>query len=180
MRRLRAVMRRPETPTPGRRYPGRACCAAGRYRAMTLLELLVALTLLSGVTLAATTWTTFSLRSGAEIGRRVRWEQGAAAVLELIHDDVAAGDLLMTDRISVQRRVLLLHTRAGAGTTVRCYELHHGCLILTERSPTGARLRRSIILGDVDSFAVELNERAGVLIVRIGGVSEMTRRFITR
>lgn len=62
-------------------------------RGLTLLELLLALALLSGLAAISVTWTASSISSSRGIQERVRWMTAATAALDLLGDDLRFGDV---------------------------------------------------------------------------------------
>ena len=67
-------------------------------RGMTILELLLALALLSGLTLACVSWTTGSARALHQQGGDARWRTGAERALQLIDDAIRTEPLPGTRR----------------------------------------------------------------------------------
>lgn len=62
-------------------------------RGLTIVELLLALALLSGLAAAAVAWTTSSVASGRALQARARWETAAAATLDMLGEDLSSGDV---------------------------------------------------------------------------------------
>lgn len=91
-------------------------------RGMTILELLLALVLLSGLTIACVSWTTGSARALHQQGGDARWRAGAENALQLIDDALRTeplpGDRRERWRIATTPDALQIRTRAvaGAGT----------------------------------------------------------------
>src|SRR5262245_45979586 len=63
-----------------------------RTRGLTLIEILVAVGLMSLVMIAAASWIQTTTRASSEFATPARWEVAAQAVLALIHDDICTGD----------------------------------------------------------------------------------------
>ena len=77
------------------------------HRGMTLIELLVALGLLSILGLGASSWLALTAESQHRFGHRLRFEQTADAALSRIFEDVMVGDFVLEfndDRDSPQTR----------------------------------------------------------------------------
>jgi len=161
---------------------------------ITLLELLIALALLSGLTLASIAWTTSSVRTSHALDGRARWETAASTALELIAEDLRAGDI---SRRRYDRDGLpdWISTEGGLSTRVRAapytgserasYKLEpaSGVLCRTLQTQETWPERSRTLLGDVASFdcalrplgqpgaspvelAAELSSRRGWVVAR--------------
>ena len=86
-------------------------------RGMTILELLLALALVSGIAVAALAWTQAAVRTSAATAARLRWESAASATLELIGDLLTSGEELLDrgDEPRVVAWAASLAVRAGPG-----------------------------------------------------------------
>src|SRR5882672_6848049 len=61
-------------------------------RGLTLIELLLAIALLSGIVIAAGAWTGIAGHAATRASEPMRLQIAANAALQLIHDDLAVGD----------------------------------------------------------------------------------------
>lgn len=151
--------------------------------AMTLIEVLLALALLSALTVASVSWTTSAVRAAALHGSRASWETGAGHVLDLIE-----GMLLVEDhrlrrnghdrwRIATENRDLLLRSRTvvvadgrtGVSTTARL-SLRDRVLTIEYLDETDAVLSVRPLLGELGLFVAEFQEldtREYVMTVRL-------------
>lgn len=146
-------------------------------RGMTMIEVLVALALLAGLSVAAAGWIELSARVSGSAGPRLAWERAARAVLQRISDDLATGDepnLVSPQgdpsrietaggRLSIRTR-LVQADRASPG--LHDYRMESGNIWLTQNVADAAS-RRQLVLGDVAGFTCELDVRAKRLFVRI-------------
>ncbi|QKK07543.1 MAG: prepilin-type N-terminal cleavage/methylation domain-containing protein [Planctomycetota bacterium] len=151
--------------------------------AMTLVELLLALALLSALTVASVSWTTSTVRASALHGSRAVWEAGASHILDLI-----GGMLLLEDhqlrqndrdrwRIATENGDLLLRARTvvvadgptRVSTTARL-SLRDRVLTIEYLDEADAVLSVRPLLGELSSFAAEFEEletREYVMTVRL-------------
>ena len=60
-------------------------------RGLTMIELMLAVSLLAVLMLAVTSWIQVTARAGATTIEPARWRGAAEAVLQLIHDDLVTG-----------------------------------------------------------------------------------------
>ena len=149
-------------------------------RGLTMIEVLVALGLLSALVLTLTSWIQTTARAGtlAEPGR---WHVAAKAVLQLIHDDLKTGDFLTEQqrrrnrqpRVMVENGSLRIDTRAsssggGSGPAVHHYVLDAftGELRRTHRPKLGRKTTR-LLLGKVDAWQCAQDEERTMLTVII-------------
>ena len=94
---------------------------------LTMIELLLALSLLSALVLVIASWTQVAAQASARGAAPMRWRPAAEAVLNLIHDDIACGDFTSQPRrrgaaephVEAVDGVLLIRTRAGGAVTNR-------------------------------------------------------------
>lgn len=151
-------------------------------RGLTLLEVVLSVSLLSGLFLASGQWLKTVAVLGAQAEGPVRWERGARALLQSIHDDIWTGDTTLGDAlepVEVTTHSLLIRTRAGGddgGPVTHEYEF----------LPTGSQIRRGDLprsspplLEDVAALALELDAEARTLEVRVDSTAghRVTRRF---
>lgn len=167
-----------------------------KNRAMTLVELLLALALLSALTVASVSWTTSTVRASALHGSRASWESGAARVLEQIDRMLLVEDQYLREsgrdrwRIAVENGGLLVRTRAtvSAGGSVRVCAtarlLIEGRVLTIEYlDGAGIVLATRPLLGEVRALAAEfepledLGHRVAVRLThQDGGIVERTWR----
>lgn len=137
-------------------------------RGLTLLELLLSLALLSSVTLASVGWTTTSVDASREIDARARWETAARATLEIIAQDLAAGDRSRR-RIDGERNPTWITSEGSSlAVVVRAapfsedvlaiYTLNQGASQLSRSQPSQSRTSENdrLLLGDVAAFEAHL------------------------
>ncbi len=155
-------------------------------RALTMIEVLVALGLLSALVLTLTSWIQTTARAGT-LAEPVRWRVAAEAVLQLIHDDLKTGDFLTEQqrrrnrqpRVMVENGSLRIDTRAsssgggaipggGGGPTVHHYALDAftGELTRTNGPKLGRKTTR-LLLGKVDAWLCAQDEQRTMLTVII-------------
>ncbi|MEW6747315.1 MAG: prepilin-type N-terminal cleavage/methylation domain-containing protein [Planctomycetota bacterium] len=157
-----------------------------RTRGLTMIELLLALSLLSAILLATFSWTEITARALADGARKGRWERAAAALLQVIHDDLACGDFLdgehegslMKERISVGEGALRVVTRRAGLPIEREYSFVKGDAAVTVEEPSS---RPRTLLGDVASYVVTMDRAATVIEVSITSLSGFARhrRYVT-
>jgi prepilin-type N-terminal cleavage/methylation domain-containing protein len=163
-------------------------------RGLTLIEVLVSLALLSAIIAASASWTTVAGHSVTTHIEPSRWQHAAENVLDLIHDDIAVGDFpLLPPEAARSQKVppkvtivdgnLVIRTRSTSPTQreavhrYRLDELTHE-LQRSTAGPTNATDTR-VLLGDVDSFTVQINEQQTRLTVSITSsrVDTVSRSF---
>ncbi len=151
---------------------------------MTMLELLVALALLSALVLTLAAWTRVAGGMSAASVENVRWRHAADSVLLLVHDDLTTGDLKEQERVEVKDTVLELSTRPTSEGDLRGPVRHRyvldafsGRLALETVTDRGERRTRPLIDG-VGAWLCEIDEERSVLLVTIavgvGGVGGTT------
>ena len=140
-------------------------------RGMTLVELLLALSLLSALFLASAWW----LREGADIRAAaepaLRWETSAHALLQRIHDDVVTGDFARTQRkphVEVTAPNVL-RVRARKTTRSEREDVHEYAF---SRARSAVLRRRRLapdvaLLQDVREFGCGIDAETNILTVRI-------------
>ena len=159
-------------------------------RGLTMIEVLVALGLLSALVLTLTSWIQTTARAST-LAEPLRWRVAAEAVLQLIHDDLMTGDFLTEQqrrrnrqpRVMVENGSLRIRTRAvqggdETGPTVHRYELDALTSELgrTNEPKRGRRTAR-LLLDDVDSFNCRIDEERTILTVSITfGAGQSIRR----
>ncbi len=152
---------------------------------MTILELLLALALLSGLAIACISWTTAATRALTDQGGNAAWTQGAQATLAYIDDAIATEDRSTgrtreTWRVAAGPQRLTLRSRqvvatdSGAPVLAETVELSAvgGSLVATYRDAEGRKLAQRPLLGQVPSLHVTVTEtdstRSQVLVTLHG------------
>ncbi len=147
-----------------------------------MVELLLALSLLTAILLATASWTQVAARASADTTYPVRWRAAAEAVLQLIHDDLVTGDFTDTQRgrrdqnarVAVVDGALRIRTRA-VGHTVDvtgraihryAFDAFSGQLRLDQRTVTGTRYARPL-LDHVQEWQCVIDEEQKLLTVTI-------------
>lgn len=149
-----------------------------RRRGLTMIEVLVALGLLSALVFTLTSWIQTTARAST-LAEPVRWRVAAEAVLQLIHDDLMTGDFLSEQprrrnrhpRVMVEDGSLHIVTRAssgGGGTTVHHYALDAFTGELTRtHGPKLGRHTTRLLLDDVRNWNCRIDEERTMLTVSI-------------
>ncbi|MFG0259457.1 MAG: prepilin-type N-terminal cleavage/methylation domain-containing protein [Phycisphaerales bacterium JB041] len=135
--------------------------------AMTLIEVLASLALLSALAVASVSWTTSIVRTAASHGSRASWETGATQVIDLIDRMLLAEDHRLLrgtgDRwlIAAGGDRLLLRTRAVTDSRGRTeiaaaaeLRLEGGTLTVAFLNLSGTVLSTRPLLGELGDFAV--------------------------
>lgn len=127
-------------------------------RAMTLLEVLLALVLLATLVVATTSWTTLAATVAAHIDQTLARDASAEALLRLIHDELVVGDFTENKSEKDQPRILIdetdgslvLHSRALSRITENRFgfDLVHQTVSMSEHIP-GIRSRQRVLVSDV-------------------------------
>jgi len=128
-------------------------------RGVTLIEMLLAVTLLSGVALVTATWMSVVARSQTEFAPSVRWESAARATLDLITDDLASWDSesrTREPRVRASGETLVIRTRSRTGDSVT-YRVKQGRLTRGE----------SVLIGGCDQARFDFDEETGILEVAL-------------
>ncbi len=155
-------------------------------RGTTMLELLVALVLLSALVFTLAAWTRVAGGLSAGSVETVRWRHAAEAVLSLVHDDLSAGDLKEEERVEVKDTVLEISTRPTSIRDFRGPVRHRyvldafsGRLALETVTDRNERRTRPLIDG-VGTWLCEIDEEQSVLLVRITSVGGVGGTTLTR
>ncbi len=164
-----------------------------RRRGLTMIEVLVALGLLSAIMLTVISWIQTTARAST-LAEPMRWRVAAQAVLQLIHDDLMTGNFEVEQRRrrSRQPRVmteddsLRIHTRAvqagdETGPTIHRYELDAFSDELGRMNePKHGRPTTRLLLDDVGSFNCRIDEEHTMLIVSItsGSGQSLQRSYL--
>ncbi len=152
-------------------------------RGLTMIELLLALSLLTMVMLAVASWTQVTAQASATAAGPARWQAAAGAVLQLVHDDLATGDFGTNSpgtRVAVIDGVLQIRTRAGASSDLVGPVTHHYKfdphaheVQLEQRKASGQR-RTHLLLDGVDEWQCEIDDERGILTVAITSSKGLT------
>ncbi len=158
-------------------------------RGLTMIELLLALSLLAVVMLAVASWTQVTAQASATAAGPVHWRAAAEAMLQLIHDDLATGDFgpeVRQTPVAVIDGVLEIHTRAGAssdlvGPVTHRYRLDASAreMKLEQRTASGRR-RTHLLLDRVDQWKCAIDDERETLTVTIASRegSSVTRSYV--
>ena len=138
---------------------------------MTILELLLSLALLSGLTIACVSWTTAATRALTDQGGDAAWERGAESVLAYIDDLLAADDRSAdrsreTWRVQAEAQRLTLRSRrvvadeSGTPALANAIELAaaDGSLVATFHGLEDGRIAQRPLLGRMASLDVTVSE----------------------
>jgi prepilin-type N-terminal cleavage/methylation domain-containing protein len=150
-------------------------------RGLTMIELLVALSLLSIVMVAVATWTQVTARAAQSAAGPMRWRAAAETLLTLIHDDLVSGDLgdarrpggRGQARVEAIDGTLRIETRA-VGPDRLCGPVAHryvldaisGELRLERRIPQGTRTSH-LLLDSVREWQGAIDQEEVLLSVSI-------------
>lgn len=127
-------------------------------RGMTMVELLLALALLSGLALACVSWTTAASRALATEGGRVSWRVAAERSLDLIDEAFAVEDVS-------------LRTGGGRGDHGRRVEISDGSIIVRTRAA---------VSGDPPAVAAAMRLRVTDGVLRAGWLDDEARELASR
>lgn len=152
---------------------------------MTIVELLAALALLSGLLVAAGSWTRLAGAISGECSSSLLWRRSAEAAFELLHNDLATGDFQIDESTGEPRVVLtddsltIQTRRIGFGPVEHFYRFDSVSHRLSriERAETTSSERT--LLGDITGIEWSITEDStglDVLIRSIDG-TEVSRRF---
>lgn len=150
-------------------------------RGLTIIEILLALSILTGLMLASTAWVQVAARSASHGDDAVRWRMAADACLQRIAEDLLGGDWPLEpdhDRVEVEDDVLTIGTRDGDGAAISAYRLDAQEQALTRT----AHDRTRILIVDAFEFACKLDDETGVLDVSLVGPRNLivSRRYRVR
>ena len=160
-------------------------------RGLTMVELLVAVGLLSALMLAIASWTQVIARAGTS-ARPARWELAAKSVLQLIHDDLAGGGSpdkpprrrnepprveIVDGRLQIRTRSVL--PDALVGPVVHRYVLRPSSdeLHLAQENGAGKRHTR-LLLDRVNKWHCAIDTERQILSVTI--TSSVDGKVVTR
>jgi len=151
-------------------------------RGMTMVELLLALALLSGLMLACVSWTTAASRALATEGGRASWRAAAERAVELVDETLAVEDAGLRARgdrgprvalgdmsIDVRTRAAVMADRPAVAAAMRL-RLTDGVLRADWLDAEGRVLASRPLLGEVAALEVdtqELEDRRVLLTLRL-------------
>lgn len=136
--------------------------SAPRQMGFTLTEVLLALGLVSLMTVGLFGWTTTTARAAAALSGPATWNATAEAALRAIHWDLFVADLgqPIETRVQAQGSSLRILTRSesAAGPIEHQYVLEHGTLIRKEVPPRGRTTHR-LLVDQVTAWRCEVSSR---------------------
>ena len=147
-------------------------------RGLTMIEVLVALGLLSALMLTVTSWIQSTARAST-LAEPMRWRVAAEAILQLIHDDLITGDFESEQKRNQQLRVMVengslrIRTRtvqggSETGSTIHRYRFDTLTSELgTTNEPERGRHTTRLLLDDVNSFDCRIDEEPALLTVSV-------------
>lgn len=154
-------------------------------RGLTMIELLLALGLLSMVMTVVAFWTQTAARSSVTLAEPARWRMAAQAVLDIVHDDIASGDFEPMNerdkaekpRVTVGANELDIKTRSRRPFQHSYrWDLVHNQLNLMETDRQGEQ-RIRLLLDQVGGWECEIDERKELLTVSIKSLGgQMVKR----
>jgi type II secretory pathway component PulJ len=153
-----------------------------------MVEMLLALALLSALIVAITGWTSIAAATGTRAIRPLHREAAALRVLQLIATDIAVGDWDLDDedekpRIEISPNKLTIETRtrrSGSVIHAYIYRNEEQELMLIEQHDTETAER--LLVDRVEHFDPALDEESGLLTVAISieDGHEITRSYRTK
>ncbi len=145
-------------------------------RGLTMIELLLALSLLGVIAIAVVSWTQLAAGAAAGVSQPRRWLAAAEALLQLIHDDVAgsagsSGGESREPAVYVADGALEVRTRSTApgglvGPVTSRYIHELSGLVLQQRTPDGREQTR-LLLDRIEQWEVGIDREKRRLNVRI-------------
>jgi type II secretory pathway component PulJ len=155
-------------------------------RGLTLLELVLALALLVGIAVTATSWTTTSARAADRLGEESAWSLATDATLGLIGEAVASGDPIHdVERVRVNDDAIMLRTRDSRGPATLTIERRDDLLVLVRKAESQSRGEESTLLDRVAAFEPSLEHTdddrlvLSLKLTRLDG-AVLTRRWVVR
>lgn len=145
-------------------------------RALTMIEMLLSLSLLSLLMLAVAAWTQTTARASVAYTEPQRWQLAAQAVLQLVHDDLVTGDYQRRQasgaqenaRVKIESSTLSITTRDAGREIVRDYKFDPMRRQLELTCTHGQGLQRiRLVLTQVDQWQPVIDEDQHVLSVAI-------------
>jgi prepilin-type N-terminal cleavage/methylation domain-containing protein len=134
-----------------------------RHRGMTLIELILSLSLLSGLMVVSASWMRIAVRDVPSHAHPVREQACIVAVLDQITRDCQTGDFTTQDgsqpRVVTSGNTLRVRTRsAGRGPVVHTYTQRHASGELWLEIETESKRLERPLLSNLDRFECELIE----------------------
>lgn len=143
-------------------------------RGLTLIELLLSIALLAAIVSVAAAWTTLAGRFAATGVEPVKARNGAQALLQVIHDDLVAGDFagLQAETDAAPRAtwsdgVLRIQTRDIAGATSRSFRFDQGSETICLHQTGPSRPEAEVLANGVGTFDCRIDEARTFLTVEI-------------
>ena len=134
-------------------------------RAITLVELLATLSLLTIMSVVSVSWMTTVLRAQSRITTQADWHRASVAVLDLIGQDMITVDRLdtggrsRTPRIVVEDNMLQIRSRDHNGVGTKQYSFDSNTYqIRRQRAGNRAQSNQIALLGDTEMFECVLEQ----------------------
>lgn len=159
-------------------------------RGLTMVELLLALSLLTGIMVAIASWTQVTARASTAVAGPLHWRSAARAVLQLIHDDLVSGDFgepkgrrpnqkarveVVGDVLRIRTRLVGLRDHAGPVAHEYRFEASSGEVRLGQRSGQGRSSTR-LLLDQVHAWQATFDDENRVLTVTITSTGGTTAK----
>jgi hypothetical protein len=155
-------------------------------RALTMIELLLALGLLSMLMAGLGWWVQSAARSSVSFGAPARWQVGAESTLQLIHDDIACGDFSIQDkdreapsRVVLVDGALLIETR-NEGEAIHRYSIDPSRDRITLNINAHNHEQDRVLLERVEGFEPTFDAESGTLTITIVSIDgdSAKRRYL--
>jgi hypothetical protein len=144
---------------------------------LTMIETLLALSLLAAILVASGSWVALAGRAGLQTVEPIRREMAAQAVLNLIHDDLVSGDFdVKPERTNRDDRAPRVRVQEGDGglsleidgrTGVHIYHLDSRNQRLERTWRDRTATERRALLSGVSEFTINLDDEHRVLDVTL-------------
>ena len=145
-------------------------------RGLTLIELMIALSLCSMLTVAAASWMLTASRTCVEQSQISRWQTAAQAVFALIQHDLAVGDFPPADqadsaalRIEIGDASLRIQTRVNGAPGTRMYEFNPASGEILSHGHGESETRTRLLLQMAERWHCAYDEHLKSLSVSIEG-----------
>lgn len=139
-------------------------------RGLTLIEMLLALTLLAAIAGVTAAWTKTATQLASSAVEPARLRSAAQAVLEIIHDDLKTGDFVTHDsveRVTCKDGSLRIQTRDRGSVTVHTYRLKPQTETLELLKGDSSNSASIVLVGSATRFDCEIDAARTVLTVAI-------------
>ncbi len=152
-------------------------------RAMTLLETLLALALLGGISIASVSWLQIAGRNTQTIAEESRWLTAADAALDVINESLTTTDTNvpthreLTDYLA--GNLLVIPTRTDGRAARRLIGVEDNRLLLDDTPGRSVRISTTaarLLVGDVATFSCEIEEDSRLLTVTLESTTGLTRQ----